>query len=74
MSDFWLQMASGRSHRLRGPCRVSEIVNIKIENVDFDACQIKIQEGKGKKDRIVPFPTQFKEVLKNEVRKRNIFI
>ena len=59
-------------------CRVPEIVNIKIENVDFDACQIKIQEGKGKKDRIVPFPTQFKEVLKdifkkNEV-KRNLFI
>jgi len=50
-------------------CRVSEIVNIKIENVDFDACQIKINEGKGKKDRIVPFPAQFKEVLKAHVQK-----
>lgn len=53
-------------------CRVSEIVNIKIENVDFDACQIKIQEGKGKKDRIVPFPTQFKEVLKGHIQKMEL--
>lgn len=43
--------------------RVSECIKIKIEDVDFDLCQIKINEGKGKKDRIVPFPSSFKEVL-----------
>lgn len=43
--------------------RVSECVKIKIEDVNFDLCQIKIIEGKGKKDRIVPFPNNFKEVL-----------
>ena len=43
--------------------RVSELVRIKIENVDFDLCQIRIEQGKGKKDRIVPFPREFKEVL-----------
>lgn len=43
--------------------RVSELTNIKLEDVDFDKCQIKVIEGKGKKDRIVPFPSQFKEIL-----------
>lgn len=43
--------------------RVSEFVKIKLCNIDFDRCQIKIVEGKGKKDRIVPFPSGFKEIL-----------
>jgi integrase/recombinase XerD len=43
--------------------RVSEFVNIKISDVDFEACQIRIHQGKGKKDRVVPFPSIFKEVL-----------
>jgi integrase/recombinase XerD len=43
--------------------RVQELVNIKIENIDFDRCQIRIEKGKGNKNRIVPFPQSFKEVL-----------
>ena len=43
--------------------RVSELVNIKINEIDFDRCQIRITQGKGKKDRIVPFPHGFQEVL-----------
>ncbi|CAO4847606.1 MAG: Tyrosine recombinase XerC [Holosporales bacterium] len=43
--------------------RVSELVRILISDVDFDRCQIRINQGKGKKDRIVPFPESFKEVL-----------
>ncbi len=43
--------------------RVSELVNIKLNDVDSDGCQIRIIEGKGKKDRIVPFPNNFKEIL-----------
>ncbi len=43
--------------------RVSELINIKLGEVDFDRCQIRITEGKGKKDRIVPFPDSFKEIL-----------
>lgn len=43
--------------------RVSELVKIKLNEIDMDRCQIRITEGKGKKDRIVPFPTNFKEVL-----------
>jgi integrase/recombinase XerD len=31
--------------------RVSELVNICISDVDLDRCQIRIQRGKGDKDR-----------------------
>ncbi len=43
--------------------RVSELVNIKLSDVDYERCQIRINDGKGGKDRIVPFPVAFKEVL-----------
>jgi len=43
--------------------RVSELVNIKLTDVDFKRCQIRIDGGKGDKDRIVPFPEPFKELL-----------
>jgi len=43
--------------------RASELVNIKISDIDLDNCQIKVVQGKGKKDRIVPFPNSFKEIL-----------
>lgn len=43
--------------------RVSELINIKLSEVDFDRCQIRVTEGKGKKDRMVPFPCDFKETL-----------
>jgi integrase/recombinase XerD len=43
--------------------RVSELVNIRLVDVDFDRRQIRIKEGKGGKDRVVPFPSAFKETL-----------
>jgi len=43
--------------------RVGELVKIKIDDVELNKCQIRINDGKGKKDRIVPFPAGFKEVL-----------
>jgi integrase/recombinase XerD len=43
--------------------RVSELVNIRLSDVDFERCQIRINAGKGNQDRIVPFPVSFKEVL-----------
>lgn len=43
--------------------RVSELVRIKLADVDFDRCQIRINNGKGGKDRMVPFPIAFKETL-----------
>lgn len=43
--------------------RVSELVKIKLNDVDSDRCQIRVTQGKGKKDRIVLFPNTFKETL-----------
>lgn len=43
--------------------RVGELIKVKREDVDLEACQIKIKQGKGKKDRIVPFPSSFRETL-----------
>jgi len=43
--------------------RVQELVNIKIDDIDFDRCQIRINKGKGSKDRIVPFPQDMRDTL-----------
>ncbi len=59
--------------------RVSELIRLKIDDVDFDRCQMKIVEGKGKKDRIVLFPKSFRETLAlhvanaNKNKKLNLF-
>lgn len=43
--------------------RVSELIRLKINDVDLDRCQVKVVSGKGQKDRIVPFPKSFRETL-----------
>lgn len=43
--------------------RVSELINIKLNDIDHATCRIRINQGKGKKDRIVPFSPNFKETL-----------
>lgn len=48
--------------------RVSELVNIRLDDVDFEECQIRINEGKGNKDRIVPFPKTFCEALAMHIK------
>jgi integrase/recombinase XerD len=48
--------------------RVTELVNIKLTDVDFKRCQIRIESGKGGKDRMVPFPESFKEILAMHVK------
>ena len=48
--------------------RVSELIRLKIPDVDLDSCQIRITSGKGQKDRIVPFPKSFRETLALYIR------
>lgn len=43
--------------------RVSELVGIRLDEVDVDQCHIRITQGKGNKDRYVPFPVSFRELL-----------
>ena len=51
--------------------RVSELIRLKIRDVDFDRCQLRIVSGKGKKDRIVTFPKSFRETLALHVSNAN---
>ncbi len=44
--------------------RVSEIVKLKTTDVDYGRRLLFVQEGKGKKDRYVPFPEKFSRDLK----------
>lgn len=43
--------------------RVSELIGLKISDINLEQCQIRINQGKEKKDRIVPFPIAFREIL-----------
>jgi integrase/recombinase XerD len=43
--------------------RVSELVAMRLADVDLDACRIRINLGKGSMDRVVPFPPTFRETL-----------
>ncbi len=51
--------------------RVSELVHIKVTDVDLDGCKIFINRGKGAKDRYILFPASFRLVLKSHLEKKN---
>lgn len=44
--------------------RISEIVNLKPENVDRNLKMIKIVQGKGKKDRVIPIAPEIMNAMK----------
>lgn len=48
--------------------RVSELVGIRVADIDFDQCKIFISEGKGRKDRYILFPKSFRLVLQSHLR------
>ena len=48
---------------------VSELVNIRLSEVNLEHCQIKITKKNAKKDRIVPFPNSFREILAMHISK-----
>ncbi len=39
--------------------RVSELTNIRVSNIDIDGRKIRIEQGKGAKDRYIPIPEAF---------------
>jgi len=43
--------------------RISELVNMRLSDIDLERCQIRINGGKRDKDRVVPFPLAFRELL-----------
>lgn len=40
--------------------RNAELSQIQLKHVDLDQCQVRIEQGKGKKDRTVLFPASFR--------------
>ena len=48
--------------------RVSELVGIRVADVDTQQCKIFIDQGKGGKDRYILFPKGFRLVLKSHLR------
>ena len=49
---------------LQSGLRVSELVNLKIQDVDFASREITVRQGKGRKDRVVPLVKQAAAALK----------
>ena len=45
--------------------RVSEVVNLKKEDIDYNRNYIFVKAGKGKKDRYIPIPKPLERDLKN---------
>ncbi len=43
--------------------RNSELANLSLKDVDLAALKIRVEQGKGKKDRYVPFPGSFRGEL-----------
>jgi integrase/recombinase XerD len=54
--------------------RNSELANLRLEDVDLNGLKIRINEGKGKKDRYVPIPSTFRgelaQYMENQKRRR----
>lgn len=48
--------------------RVGELVKIKVTDIDFNQCKIFIEEGKGRKDRYILFPNNFRLVLQSHLQ------
>ena len=48
--------------------RVSELVKIRVTDIDFQQCRIFINEGKGRKDRYILFPVSFRLILQSHLK------
>lgn len=49
------------------PVKVSELCNIGISDVDLEACKIRVNQGKGSKDRYVLFGRGFATALRTHI-------
>jgi site-specific recombinase XerD len=66
-----LQVAGGNTRDLaivmlflQSGLRVSELVALKIQDVDFTSHEITVRQGKGRKDRVVPLVKQAEQALR----------
>ena len=48
--------------------RIAELANIALDDVDLRSLKVRIQQGKGKKDRYVPIPESFRGELTQYIK------
>src|SRR5215217_3182826 len=72
-----LQVAGGNTRDLaivmlflQSGLRVSELVALKIQDVNFTSHEITVRQGKGRKDRVVPLVKQAEQALKAYLKVR----
>ena len=53
--------------------RLSELVTLRIKDVDLESGVLTIHAGKGDKDRVTVIPNSLKEELREEMRKARVF-
>jgi integrase/recombinase XerC len=51
--------------------RLSELVNLRVDDIDFEHRTLTVRQGKGKKDRHIPLVDEAVKALRNYVRYRN---
>jgi site-specific recombinase XerD len=51
--------------------RLSELVNLHVEDIDFEHRLLTVRQGKGKKDRHIPLVDEVVKALRNYLRYRN---
>jgi site-specific recombinase XerD len=57
---------------LQSGLRVSELVNLRLSDIDFESREITVRQGKGRKDRVVPLVGQALEALKAYLAVREV--
>ena len=51
--------------------RMSEALNLRMQDIDGDRLQIRIEKGKGGKDRYIQIPTRLLEILRKRLSGRS---
>ncbi len=52
-----------------GGLRISEVVRLRVQDIDFEFRQITVRDGKGSKDRVTPLANSLTKPLKNHLQK-----
>jgi len=52
--------------------RISEVVNVKVEDFDFENKLLRVQEGKGKKDRNTILSEKMVDVLQKYIKNKKV--
>ena len=53
-----------------GGLRISELVRLRVQDIDFDYSQITVRDGKGKKDRLTPLAQKIIPLLRAHLLQR----